>query len=96
MYKANTPLELFPTANFLPPYSPEITTFVDGLNMALTAAQPDGDFLAYPNYLDPMLSLEAARLYYGPTTYSKLAKIKRDVDSEVLFWNPRAIGNAVW
>jgi FAD/FMN-containing dehydrogenase len=58
--------------------------------------QPDGDFLAYPNYLDPALTPEeAADLYYGPATYDKLVKIKRDVDPEAVFWNPQAIGNAV-
>lgn len=71
-------------------------TFVDGLNTALTKAQPDGDFLAYPNYLDPELTPdEAATLYYGSATYSKLVKIKRDVDPKAVFWNPQAIGNAV-
>ncbi|KAB2098641.1 hypothetical protein AG0111_0g13105 [Alternaria gaisen] len=84
------------SADRLPPFSPEITTFVDGLNTALTAAQPDGDFLAYPNYLDPALTpAEAADLYYGPATYGKLVKIKGDVDPGAIFWNPQAIGNAV-
>ena len=84
------------SANRLPPFSPEITTFVNGLNTALTAAQPDGDFLAYPNYLDPALTpQEAADLYYGPAAYNKLVSIKRDVDPEAVFWNPQAIGNAV-
>ncbi|KAJ4365375.1 hypothetical protein N0V95_000522 [Ascochyta clinopodiicola] len=84
------------SANRLPPFSQEITTFVDGLNTALTAAQPNGDFLAYPNYLDPTLTpKEAADLYYGPATYNKLVNIKRNVDPEAIFWNPQAIGNAV-
>lgn len=84
------------SADRLPPFLPEITTFVDGLNAALTDAQPDGDFIAYPNYLDQALtSAEAADLYYGPTTYGKLVKIKGDVDPEAVFWNPQAIGNAV-
>ncbi|EUC40538.1 Glucooligosaccharide oxidase [Bipolaris oryzae ATCC 44560] len=84
------------SANRLPPFSPEITTFVNGLNTALTAAQPDGNFLAYPNYLDPALTpVEAANLYYGRTTYRKLVKIKSEVDPNHVFWNPQAIGNAV-
>jgi hypothetical protein len=84
------------SVNRLPPFAREITTFVDGLNTALTAAQPDGNFLAYPNYLDPALTpVEAADLYYGAATYNKLVKIKRDVDPEAVFWNPQSIGNAV-
>lgn len=68
--------------------------FVNGLNTALTSAQPNGDFLAYPNYLDPELTpTEAARLYYGITTYKKLTKIKNTVDPNAIFWNPQAIGN---
>jgi hypothetical protein len=64
------------------------------LNTALTEAQPDGEFLAYPNYLDPDLTpKEAARLYYGAATYGKLAGIKKVVDPKAVFWNPQAIGN---
>ncbi|XP_014551168.1 Glucooligosaccharide oxidase [Bipolaris victoriae FI3] len=84
------------SANRLPPFSAEITNFVNGLNTALTAAQPDGNFLAYPNYLDPALTpVEAANLYYGRATYHKLVTIKNQVDPEHVFWNPQAIGNAV-
>jgi hypothetical protein len=80
----------------LPPFSPEIKTFVTGLNTALTNAQPDGDFLAYPNYLDPELTpVEAARLYYGSTTYNKLVNLKKALDPKAVFWNPHAIGTAV-
>ncbi|KAH6613036.1 hypothetical protein C7974DRAFT_444512 [Boeremia exigua] len=82
--------------NMLPPFSPEITAFVNGLNSALTDAQPDGDFLAYPSYLDPALTpTEAARLYYGVSAYNRVAKIKAKVDPKAVFWNPQAVGNAV-
>ncbi|KAI4906901.1 hypothetical protein J4E90_010104 [Alternaria incomplexa] len=61
------------SANMLPPFESGIKAFVQGLNTALTDAQPDGDFLAYPNYLDPELTpAEAHRLYYGDATYGKL------------------------
>ncbi|USP82220.1 Glucooligosaccharide oxidase [Curvularia clavata] len=83
--------------NFLPPFSPNITAFVNDLNTALTSAQPDGDFLAYPNYLDPELTAaEAARLYYGSTTYNRLVDIKHTVDPNATFWNPQAIGNVAF
>jgi hypothetical protein len=76
--------------------SPEIVAFVDGLNTALTSSQLEGDFLAYPNYLDPALTpVEAANLYYGAATYNKLTQIKRNIDPKSVFWNPQAIGNAV-
>jgi hypothetical protein len=52
------------STNCLLPLSPGIVAFVNGLNTALISSQPEGDFLAYPNYLDPALTpLEAANLY---------------------------------
>ncbi|KAI4940036.1 uncharacterized protein J4E92_001324 [Alternaria infectoria] len=82
------------SANMLPPFESSIKAFVQGLNTALTDAQPDGDFLAYPNYLDPELTpAEAHRLYYGDATYGKLSVIKESVDPNRVFWNPQAIGN---
>ena len=78
----------------LPPFESSIKAFVQGLNTALTDAQPDGDFLAYPNYLDPELTpAEAHQLYYGDATYGKLSVIKESVDPNKVFWNPQAIGN---
>ena len=67
--------------------------FIDGLNSAVTDAQPDGDFGAYSNYVDPRLSAqEAHRLYYGKPLYDKLLSIKNQVDPKAIFWNPQAIG----
>jgi hypothetical protein len=83
------------TANHLPPYDPSITPIVDGLNNAVTSAQPAGNFTGYLNYVDPDLSpLMAAELYYRAETYDKLLSIKADADPGFLFWNPQAVGNA--
>lgn len=83
------------TGSGQPPFDPSIITLIAGLNNATTFAQPDGDFSAYPNYVDPDLTaIEAAKLYYGPTTYNKLLKIKAEVDPDHVFWHPQAIGNS--
>jgi hypothetical protein len=81
------------TANNLPPYDEAITPLVDGLNDAVTNAQPGGNFTAYLNYVDPDLTpTQAAQEYYGTETYNKLLGIKIDVDPAFVFWNPQAIG----
>lgn len=83
------------SSNNLPPFDPAIIPLIDGLNNATTALQPDGDFTAYLNYVDPDLTAqEAAVLYYGPETYDKLLKIKAEFDPGFVFWNPQAIGNS--
>jgi hypothetical protein len=82
------------TANRLPPWDPAITQLVDGLNTAVTNAQPNGNFTAYLNYVDPDLSAGvAASEYYGGGTYDQLFGIKRVADPGSVFWNPQAIGN---
>ncbi|KAG4414239.1 hypothetical protein IFR04_012611 [Cadophora malorum] len=82
------------TVNTLPPFSSEIKTFINELHDSITSAQPDGDFLAYLNYVDSELTpKDAARLYYGAATYNKLVQIKKAVDPKAVFWNPQAIGN---
>ncbi|KAI9834712.1 MAG: hypothetical protein M1826_000115 [Phylliscum demangeonii] len=74
-------------------FGPAELGFVDGLNRAVTDAQPDGDFAGYSNYLDPRLSAaEAHRVYYGDRLYRTLLAIKRRVDPRATFWNPQAIG----
>jgi hypothetical protein len=61
-------------------------SIVDGLNMALTTAQPNRDFLACPNYLDPApTAAEAANLSYSAANYSKLVQNKRDLDRKAVF-----------
>jgi len=84
------------TANHQPPYDSSITLIIDGLNDAVTNAQPDGNFTAYLNYVDPDLSpMVAAEEYYGASTYDKLLKLKAELDPEHVFWNPQAVGNSV-
>lgn len=81
------------TSNNLPPYSEDITPFVEGLNAAVIRAQPEANFDAYLNYVDPSLSAEEAhKEYYGPDLYAQLLRIKRKVDPKQVFWNPQAIG----
>ncbi|KAH6668898.1 glucooligosaccharide oxidase-like protein [Halenospora varia] len=81
------------TGNNLPPFANSIKTLVDGLQSAVTSAQPDGNFRGYLNYVDPALNAQTAALqYYGAATYDKLLGIKTRVDPGLLFWNPQAIG----
>lgn len=59
---------------------------------SITNAQPQTNFAAYPNYVDPSLSAgEAHKLYFG-SQYPRLLKIKRAVDPKMTLWNPQAIG----
>ena len=67
-------------------------SFINGLNAAVTDAQPDGHYGASLSYIDPALSTqEAHRLYYGEELYHKLLAIKK-FDPHAIFWNPQAIG----
>ncbi|RDW65494.1 hypothetical protein BP5796_10186 [Coleophoma crateriformis] len=73
-------------------YTQGITEFVTGLNTAITDVQTDGDFSAYLNYLDPMLSKQDAQdLYYGADLAAQLLTIKNQVDPDCVFWNPQSI-----
>ena len=68
-------------------------SFITGMTEALTNAEPDSDFGAYLNYVDPSLSArEAHNLYYGDELYEKLLRIKERVDPKRVFWNPQAVG----
>jgi hypothetical protein len=81
------------TSNSRPPYVEDITPFVEGLNAAVIQAQPEADFDAYLNYVDPSLSAEEAHeQYYGQDLYARLLRLKREVDPKQVFWNPQAIG----
>jgi FAD/FMN-containing dehydrogenase len=75
-------------------YTGNSVNWINGLNDAVTQAQPQTEFGAYLNYVDPSLSAaEAHRLYYGEELYARLLALKRSVDPQGVFWNPHAIGN---
>ena len=81
-----------PSSNF----DPNTIALVEGLNAAVEDAQPDGDFSAYLNYIDPELdATTAARLYYGAETYNRLLELKREFDPGFVLWNPQAVGNSL-
>lgn len=83
------------TASGLPPWDPQLTVLVDGLNEAITSEQPGGNFTAYLNYVDPDLAAaDAHRQYYGVDTYHKLVALKIRYDPASVFWNPQAIGTS--
>jgi hypothetical protein len=68
------------------------TSFVDGLNNALTSGLSSGSYGAYLNYVDPSLSADQAHsLYYGADLYAKLQVIKKEVDPGNVFQNPQSV-----
>ncbi|MCJ1245196.1 hypothetical protein MMC30_002397 [Trapelia coarctata] len=76
-----------------PPFPPTIIPFVNGLNDAVTTAQPQTDFTGYLNYVDPTLSAAQAHAeYYGDAVYNRLLALKKVVDPGLVFYNPQAIG----
>lgn len=82
------------TGNTGVPFPTGIVSFVEGLNSAITQAQPGTVFPGYSNYVDPSLTPQQAHAaYYDAATYSKLLGIKQQVDPGKVFWNPQAIGN---
>lgn len=82
------------TNDYSSPFPSTIIPFINGLNNALTSAQPQTAFGAYANYVDPGLTAaQAHSLYYDGQTYDKLNAIKNVVDPGKVFWNPQAIGN---
>ncbi|TVY46179.1 Berberine bridge enzyme-like 12 [Lachnellula cervina] len=84
------------TANGQLPWDANITGLVDTLTDAIVLAQPEGQFTAYVNYVDPDLSAQrAAQEYYGAATYNRLLALKRELDPDFVFWNPQAVGMAV-
>lgn len=67
--------------------------FIQGVNRAIVAAQPQTHFAAYLNYVDSTLDAAAAhKLYYGDALYARLAAQKKVLDPKGVFWNPQAIG----
>lgn len=74
-------------------YGADSINFVNGINNAIIGAQPQTNFGAYLNYIDPSYDAETAhKLYYGDAVYSRLAALKKQVDPQSVFWNPQAIG----
>ncbi|KAI9888815.1 MAG: hypothetical protein M1814_006269 [Vezdaea aestivalis] len=69
------------SSNNLPPFSNDVITYITDLTASVTQAQPDGQFEAYLNYVDPTLTpAQAHELYYGAETYAKLLAVKQRVD----------------
>ncbi|KAL9591245.1 MAG: hypothetical protein Q9179_007917, partial [Wetmoreana sp. 5 TL-2023] len=82
------------TGNTGAPFPAGIIPFVQGLNNAITSAQPQTVFPGYSNYVDPSLTPQQAHeAYYDAPTYARLLGIKQNVDPGKVFWNPQAIGN---
>ncbi|KAL9604123.1 MAG: hypothetical protein Q9219_000711 [cf. Caloplaca sp. 3 TL-2023] len=82
------------TGNTGAPFPGGILTFVNGLNTAITSAQPGTTFPGYSNYVDPSLTPQQAHAaYFDAETYAKLLGIKGVVDPGKVFWNPQAVGN---
>ena len=82
------------TGNTGAPFPQGIIPFVNGLNTAITSAQPGTTFPGYSNYVDPSLTpAQAHAAYFDSTTYAKLVGIKQQVDPGQTFWNPQAIGS---
>ncbi|KAF2119173.1 hypothetical protein BDV96DRAFT_610934 [Lophiotrema nucula] len=74
---------------------PEIIPWINGLNDAIIKAQPETDFGAYLNYVDPSYTpAEAHELYYGEALYKNLTTLKQKYDPKTVFWNPQAIGTS--
>ncbi|KAJ4340877.1 hypothetical protein N0V87_002231 [Didymella glomerata] len=74
-------------------YGLSSTNFINGLNDAIIKAQPQTNFGAYLNYVDPSYDAATAhKLYYGDALYAKLLTLKKKIDPNNVFWNPQAIG----
>jgi len=67
--------------------------FINGINDAIIKAQPQTQFGAYLNYVDPTYDAATAhKIYYGDAVHSKLEELKERVDPQRVFWHPQAIG----
>ncbi|KAL5391115.1 hypothetical protein PMIN06_008536 [Paraphaeosphaeria minitans] len=71
----------------------EVVNYMNGMNDAITKAQPNTTFGAYLNYVDPTYDAATAhKVYYGDAVYARLAALKKVVDPANVFWNPQSIG----
>jgi hypothetical protein len=67
--------------------------YIDGINDAIIKAQPQTQFGAYLNYVDPSYDAKTAHhLYYGDELTSKLEALKKKMDPKSVFWNPQTFG----
>lgn len=67
--------------------------FINGINDAIINAEPQTNFGAYLNYVDPTYDAATAhKLYYGEDVTARLTELKAKVDPKGIFWNPQAIG----
>jgi len=74
-------------------YGGNSVDFINGINSAIINAQPQTNFGAYLNYVDPSYDAATAhKLYYGDAVYLRLAALKKQVDPQSVFWHPQAIG----
>lgn len=74
-------------------YTGNSIDFVNGINEAIISAQPQTNFGAYLNYVDPSYDAATAhKLYYGEEVYGRLAALKKELDPKSVFWHPQAIG----
>ncbi|KAF8459293.1 hypothetical protein BDZ91DRAFT_777538 [Kalaharituber pfeilii] len=87
-----------------PPYPAAGITFMNSMAASMLDKMNPEDRKGYVNYVDPTLSAaEAHQFYYGNDKWDgssgpgegrldRLLRIKQQVDPDMLFWNPQAIG----
>jgi len=77
---------------------------MNAMSASMTDHMDPADVKGYANYVDPTLTAaQAHRLYYGNDKWDgtsgpgegrmdRLERIKREVDPDMILWNPQAIG----
>ncbi|PIA89652.1 FAD-linked oxidoreductase [Cercospora beticola] len=69
-----------------------VNAAVDNLNAAVRANDPNGNWKAYVNYIDPRLQ-NWAQMYYGDAL-QRLKDIKKQVDPNTIFDYPQGLAHA--